>query len=282
MISLSSGPAPTEGSWSGSPIITRRQSAGSALSSALISSISTMDVSSRITASTDNGFDAFLTNTVFGALAGLGLQQAVDGGRAREAELAHALGRPPGGRGQGHLQAHRFVQPDDTFYRRCLAGAGSACQEHHLRRGGQADGLQLPLGVVDVHSRLELFKQEFEVCRHFRLRARHAQQPHGRRGLGVVDGGQVARLLPSDGFFNDAFLHNEHVQRRADKAQVGVEQLTGGGDQLSLGQEHVAVCLVVPELEEERAGPPGGGPSWSTPIERANSSTGENGAPNSG
>ena len=53
-------PGPTDGSWSGSPTSTRRQSDRSAASSAAIRDTSTMDVSSTITASTSRGSSWFL------------------------------------------------------------------------------------------------------------------------------------------------------------------------------------------------------------------------------
>ena len=61
-MSPSTLPAPTEGSWSGSPTITSRQLGRSASSSACISSRSTMLISSTMTAWASSGSLAFFLN----------------------------------------------------------------------------------------------------------------------------------------------------------------------------------------------------------------------------
>ncbi len=53
-------PGPTEGSWSGSPTSTNRQSPRRAATNAAIRDTSTMEVSSTITASTSRGSSWFL------------------------------------------------------------------------------------------------------------------------------------------------------------------------------------------------------------------------------
>ena len=64
MISPSTFPAPTLGSWSQSPTMIRRVPSGKAFKRAFISHRSTIDISSIMTTSVSRGFSALYSNAI--------------------------------------------------------------------------------------------------------------------------------------------------------------------------------------------------------------------------
>ena len=133
-------PGPTEGSWSGSPTSTRRQLPGQGRAAGpCIRGTSTMEVSSTITASASRGSCSLWAKArppVW--LVVPGLQQAVDGGGLRPAQLSQPLGRPARWGRPGRCRSPRCVkQGQDPPQGGGLAGARPPGEEHHLLPGGR-------------------------------------------------------------------------------------------------------------------------------------------------
>ena len=100
MMSASTWPGPTDGSWSMSPTISRAASSGTAFSSACISMTSTIEVSSTTRRSQSSGL---LLVALEAARLGVDLEQPVDGLGLEAGRLGHALGGAAGGGAEQEL-----------------------------------------------------------------------------------------------------------------------------------------------------------------------------------
>ena len=120
MMSASTCPGPTEGSWSISPTISNAASSGVAFNSACINMTSTIDASSTTSRSQSRELSALRLNP---PLFGIDLQEPVDRLGLDARRLGHALRRAAGGGAK--QQSHAFGGEDlkDRIDDRRLADA---------------------------------------------------------------------------------------------------------------------------------------------------------------
>ena len=162
-------------------------------------------------------------------------------------ELAHALGRPAGGRRQEHLLPRLLQQVDDGVEGGGLAGAGPAGEQQHALLHGRPDGLLLLVRVADAPLLLNLPDLHVRPAQRAGGHAEHGLHPGGDVRLAQVlllqeEKGLSPDLLPPQGQvlaqLVDGVLHQLLLH------------LKGGGrrrPELVLGQAGVAVVQVVPE-----------------------------------
>ena len=187
-----------------------------------------------------------------------GFQKAVDGGGLRPAGLCQALGRPPGGGGEGRAQPQVVKEGQDPPEGGGLAGARPPGEEHHLLPGGGFHRLHLEGGVGEALVPLDLHQQVLQVVWGAELPPVHGQQGVGHIGLTVVELVQVAGVLPGDGVPDDPPLVQQVLEAGLHGVGLPPQQPLGRGQELGVGEKDVAVVQVVGQgVQDPRLQPEG-------------------------
>ena len=181
----------------------------------------------------------------------LGLQQAVDGGGFGPAGLPQALGGPARGGGQGGVQPQGVEEGQHPPQAGGLAGARPAGKEHHLPLRRQSHRLALLGGVDNALPGLDAVDEGLQPLRGQELPGAHLLQPEGHIFLRLLDGGQIAGVLPGHLLPDHPALVFQGVQAVGEGGLLHPQELPGGPQQLSDREKGVAVVEVVGELEEE-------------------------------
>ena len=126
-----------------------------------------------------------------------------------------------------------------------LAGAGAAGEEHHLLAGGGFHGLHLEGGVGDALLPLDAVDESVQILGGTEFLSLHGQKLVGHIGLAVVELAQVAGILPGDLLPDDLVPVQKPLHDRFQGVLRGAQKLGGGGKELAVGQEDVAVVQVV-------------------------------------
>ena len=180
-----------------------------------------------------------------------GLQQAVDGGCLRPAQLPQALGRPACGGGQGGVQAHGLEQGQHPSETGGLARARAAGEQHHLALGGQLHRLALLGGIGDALVPLDAPQQALHVAGGQQLVLAHLPDAPGDEGLRLVQAGEIDPVLSGHPLPLHAAPGGQVVQTVLQLLSRHAEQLGGGPHQLALGQKGVAVIQIVGQFEQK-------------------------------
>src|SRR6516164_5841450 len=136
MMSASTWPGPTEGSWSMSPTINREALSGTALKSACISMTSTMEASSTTSRSQSSGLSSPPPEAT---PLRVNVQQSMDCLGLEAGRLGHALGRAASRRTQQKGCALRCEDAQDRLDDGGFADAGPAGHDQHLGHQRESD-----------------------------------------------------------------------------------------------------------------------------------------------
>ena len=173
------------------------------------------------------------------------ITQAVDGPGLLAAGLRHALGRPPGGGGQGGLQAQGVKQGQHPPQGGGLAGARPAGEQHHLAAGGQLHRAALLAGVHNALPGLDAVNEPVQPLGGQHLPLAHLAQPHGHIALRLIQPRGIAGGDPGDVLPDHLSPLHQLLQPLFQAVPLHADQRGGGGQQFVLGQEHMAVVRVV-------------------------------------
>ena len=179
-------------------------------------------------------------------------QQAVDGGRLAARQLAHALGRAAGGRGEQRFDAQRVEKRQYGADGGGLAGAGPAREGHHAAARGEGDGLALQWRIGDAGGELHAPYQGVRVHGRLRRLFCHQQQAAGDVVLRFAELGKVAGVAPGDLAARERAVLHQRIERGGGRLLADGDELRRGGDELFRGDEAVPVGGVVPQLEHHR------------------------------
>ena len=179
-------------------------------------------------------------------------QHPVDRLGLHAGQLAHALGRPPGGGRQDDLQAHPPEQGHDAPDCGGLAGAGASREDQHPRPGGQLHRLPLQGRIGDALLGLQLVHRPARLGAAVCIRSQQPRQADAGGTLRLPQPPEVAGLHMGHLFLDHRAPFNEAVQSLLHQLRPAVQQLGRGGDQLVPGQEHVAVVFIVAQLKGHR------------------------------
>ena len=176
MMSASTWPGPTDGSWSTSPTMSSAAPSGTARSSERINGTSTMLASSTTRRSQSSGCSSVRRNSpVRGSVSN---SRWMVFASSPGSFIGQPLGCPARGRAKRHANLLGNQDPQDGVHQRGLAHAGTAGDHQHLAGEGDPDRLALACGQLQTGPAL-----------------------HPRDRLGSIDGRpSMARPTPESAF----------------------------------------------------------------------------------
>ena len=189
MMSASTWPGPTEGSWSMSPTISSAASSGDRLHQRLHQH----DVDhGGLVDDQQVAVERIVRVALEAAALGVDLQQAMDGLGLDARRLGHALGGAAGRRAKQQLHALGREDAQDRIDDRRLADARAAGDHQHLGRQRQPDRRLLAVGKLQagLASRPRATPSRRRSTARAACRSAMREQPLGDRLLGPVEAGQ--------------------------------------------------------------------------------------------
>ena len=178
-------------------------------------------------------------------------QQAVDGGRLGAAQLPQPLGSSSCGGSQGGLHSHGFEEGQHTLQAGGLARTGAAGEEHHLPVGRRHHCLHLLRGILDALLPLDIPQKPVQLLGGEQFLPAHLDDAACDKLLGLVELGQIDRVLSGDLLPLDLSPALQLVQCRVQKLSRQTQQDGGGLDELPGGEEGMSVVQVVGQLEQQ-------------------------------
>ena len=241
MMSASTCPGPTEGSWSTSPTRISAARRGTALSRR----VHQRHVDHRdLVHDQQVALERVLLVALEAALGRVGLEQAVQGPGLEPGGLAQPLGRPAGGRRQGDGRRLGLEDLEDGVDQRGLADARPAGDHQHLRAQRQPHRLPLALGQADPGLPLDPGDRLLRVDRR-PGRAACAEPDAAARRCPARRGSRPARNTqgrPSTVSATTVAVAQLQVERRVDDLGRDLQQL--GGKRAQLVRRQAAMALV--------------------------------------